>query len=97
MREDGAGSVDPVGVFMSGAWVGDNIGPTREGSFPLGLLETGDEVANLDDSSLMRKRVEPPPRLRGNTGSSLAKDLGVSVPAFLHLKSTAASWSGEVF
>ena len=38
---------------MSGARVGGNIGPTRGGSFPLALLEEGNEVANLDDSSLM--------------------------------------------
>ena len=37
------------GIFMSGAWVGGNIGPTRGGSFPLALLEKGNEVANLDD------------------------------------------------
>ena len=50
-REDGAGPADPVGVFMSGAGVGGNIYPTREGSFALVLLEKGNEVANLDDSS----------------------------------------------
>ena len=58
MREDGAGPADPVGVFMSGTRVGGNISPTREGSFPLGLLEKGDEVASLVDSSLMGKRIE---------------------------------------
>ena len=60
MREDKAGLADPVGVFMSGARVGGNIGPTRGGSFPLALLEKGNEVANLDDSSLMGKRMERP-------------------------------------
>ena len=55
MREDGAGLADPVGVFISGAHVGGNIGPTRGGSFPLALLEKENEVANLDDSSLMEK------------------------------------------
>ena len=40
---------------MSGARVGGNIGPTRGGSFPLALLEKGNEVANLDDSSLIGK------------------------------------------
>ena len=53
MREDGAELADPVGVFMSGARVGGNIGPTREGSFSLALLEKENEVANLDDSSLI--------------------------------------------
>ena len=55
MREDGVGLADPVGVFMSGARVGGNIGPTRRGLFPSALLEKGNEVANLDDSSLMEK------------------------------------------
>ena len=55
MREDKAGLADPVGVFMSGARVGGNIGPTRGGSFPSALLEKGYEVANLDDSSIMGK------------------------------------------
>ena len=77
MREDGAGPADPVGVFMSGARVGGNINPTREGSFPLGLLDKGDEVINLHDSSLMGKRIERPLLPRGNTGSSLVRDLGV--------------------
>ena len=49
MREDKARRADPVGVFISGARVGGNIGPTRGGSFPLALLEKGNEVANLDD------------------------------------------------
>ena len=74
---------------MSGARVGGDIGPTREGSFPLALLEKGNEVANLDDSSLMGKRIERPLLSRVNTGSSLTKDLGVIVP---HLKPTATSW-----
>ena len=60
MREDKAGLADPVGVFMSGARVGGNVGPTRRGFFPLALLEKGNEVANLDDSSLMGKRKERP-------------------------------------
>ena len=55
MREDGAGLAYPVGVFMSGARVGGNIGPTRGGSFPLAFVEKENEVANLDDSSLMGK------------------------------------------
>ena len=89
MREDKAGLTDPVGVFMSGTRVGGNIGRTRGGSFPLALLEKGNEVANLDDSSLMGKRMERPLLSRVNTGSSLTKDLGVSVLAFPHLKPTA--------
>ena len=92
MREDKAGLADPVGVFMSGARVGGNIGPTRGGSFPLALLEKGIEVANLDDSSLMGKRMERPLLSRVNTGSGLTKDLGVLVLAFPHLKPTATSW-----
>ena len=80
---------------MSGARVGGNISPTREGSFPLALLEKGNEVANPDDSSLMGKRIERPPLSRGNTGSSLAKYLGVLVLAFSHLKPTATSWPGR--
>ena len=79
---------------MSGARVGGNIYPTREGSFPLALLEKGNEVANLDDSSLTGKRIERPLLSRGNTGSSLGKYLGVFVLAFPHLKPTVSSWSG---
>ena len=67
MREDKAGLADPVDVFMSGARVGGNIGPTRGGSFPLALLEKGNEVAYLDDSSLFGKRIERPLLPRGNT------------------------------
>ena len=55
MREDKAGLADPAGVFMIGARVGGNIGPTRGGSFLSALFEKGNEVANLDDSSLMGK------------------------------------------
>ena len=80
---------------MSGAPVGGYIGPTRTGSFPLALLEKGNEVANLDDSSLMRKTIERPLLSRGNTGWSLVKDLGVLVLAFPHLKPTATSWPGR--
>ena len=76
---------------MTGAWVVGNIRPIREGSFALALLEKGNEVANLDDSSLMGKRIERPLLSRGNTGLSLAKQLGV-VLAFPHLKPTATSW-----
>ena len=55
MREDKAGLGDPVGVIMSEARVGGNIGPTRGDSFLLALLGEGNEVVNLDDSSLMGK------------------------------------------
>ena len=92
VREDETGPADRVGVFMSGARVGSNKSPTPEGSCPFGILEKGDEVANLVDSSLMGKRIERPLLSRGNTGSSLAKDLGVLVLAFQHLKPTATSW-----
>ena len=86
MGEDGAGPADPVGVFMSGVRLGGNISPTGGGSFP-GLLEKGDVVANLVDSSPMGKRIDRPLLSRGNTGSSLANDLGVlvlDVPCLLY-------------
>ena len=92
MLEDGAGPADPVGVFMSGARLGSNLRATLEGFFSLDLLEKGDEVANVVDSSLMGKRIDRPLLSRGNTGSSLAKYLGVLVLAFPHLKPTATSW-----
>ena len=82
-----------MGVFKSGARAGGNIFLARGGSFPLVLLEEGDEVAKLVDPSLMEKRIERPLQSRGNTGSSLAKCLGVKVLglAFPHLKPTASS------
>ena len=82
-----------MGIFWSGARGSGNNGFTRGGSFPLCLLEKGDEVANLVDSSLMEKRTERPLLSRANTGSGLANDLGVLVLAFPHLKSIATSWS----
>ena len=60
------------------------------------LLERGDEVANLVDSSLMEKRIERPLLSRANTGSSLARYLGVLL-AFPHLKPTATSWPENMF
>ena len=63
----------------------------EEALFRYALLEKGDEVANLADSSLMEKRTERPPLSRANTGSSLAKDLDVLVLVFPHLKPTAIS------
>ena len=76
---------------MSGARVVGNICPTRDGSFPLALLEKGNEVANLDESSLMVKKIERPLLSRGDTGSSLAKDFSVLVLAFPRLKPTTTS------
>ena len=78
---------------MSGARVSGNTGPTRGGSFLLALLEKENEVANLDDSSLMGKGMERPLLSRVNTRSSLTKDLGIVVLAFPHLKPTATTWS----
>ena len=75
--------------------MGGNIGLTRGGSFPLALLEKENEVANLDDSSLMGKRIERPLLSQVNTGSSLANSLGFLVLAFPHLKLIAASWRGR--
>ena len=75
--------------------MGGNKSPTREGSFPLGLLEKGDEVANLIDFSLMGKRIGRPLLSRRNTRSSLAKDLGVFALAFPHLKPITTTWSGR--
>ena len=54
-------------------------------------MEKGNEVANLDDSYLTGKRMERPLLSGGNTGSSLAKDVGVLVSTFAHLKPTATS------
>ena len=86
MLKDEAASVDPVGVFWSGARAGVNNVFTRGGSLPLGLLEKGDEVANIVDTFLIEKRTERPLLSRAKTGSSLAKDVGVLVLAFPHLK-----------
>ena len=77
-----------MGVFISGACVGGNISPAREGSFPLALFEKGNKVGSLEDASLVGKGIERPLLPLGNTGSSLAKDLGVSELAFPHLKPT---------
>ena len=40
----------------------------------------------------MGKMIERPLLSQGNTGSSLAKDVGVLVLAFPHLKPTATTW-----
>ena len=51
------------------------MSPTQEGSFPLSILEKGDEKAHTVDPSLMGKRIERPLLSRGNTESILANDL----------------------
>ena len=86
MLKGEAGYVDPVGFVWSGARASGNNGFSRGGSFPLCLLEKGDEVANIVVSSLMEKGTEGPLLSRANTGLSLAKYLGVLVLAFPHLK-----------
>ena len=86
-----------MGVFLSGAWAGGNNVLARGGSFPSVLLEKGDEVDNLVDSSLMEKKTERPLLSRANTGPSLSNDLGVLVLAFPQLKPTATSWPEKVF
>ena len=64
-------------AFWTEARASGNNVFTRGSSFPLCLLEKGDEVAILVDSSLMEKRTERPLLSRANTGLILAKDLGV--------------------
>ena len=86
-----------MGVFWIAAQASGNIGFTRAGSLLVCLLEKGDEVANIVDSSLMEKRTERPLLSRAKTGSSLEKDLGGLVLAVSHLKLTATSWSEKVF
>ena len=95
VREDEAGPEGPVGVFGNGARVGGHKRPTREGSFPLALTEKREEVANLIDYFFTGKRIERSLMSRGNTGSSPARNLGVLVLAFPHLKPNATSWSGR--
>ena len=85
MLKDEAESVDLVGVWSGARASGNNVFP-RGGSFPLCFLEKGDEVVNLADSSLMKKTTEHHLLSRANTGSSLAKYLGVLVLAFQNLK-----------
>ena len=82
MLKSESGPADPVGVFLSGARAGANNVSPRGGSFPLCLLEKGNEVAYLDDSSLMEKGTGRPLLSGANTESSLAKYLGVLVLAF---------------
>ena len=82
-----------MGVFSSETRAGDNNCFSREGVFPLALLEKADEVAKLVESFLTGQRTERPLLSRGNTGSNFAKYLGVLVLAFPHLKPTATSRS----
>lgn len=56
MREDEREPADPVDDFKHGIWVSGNNAPTREGSLPVNRLGKGDEIANLVDSFLIRKR-----------------------------------------
>ena len=86
-----------MGVFWGEVRASGNDVFTRGGTFPLGLLEKGDNVANLVGSFLMQETTERPLLSRAKTRSSLAKDLGVLVLAFPHLKSNATSWSEKVF
>ena len=69
--------------------------PTGEGFLPVNLVGKGDEISILVYSSLIRKRVEPPPFSRGNAESSFNRDLGVSVLAFPHVRPTATAWPGS--
>ena len=97
MLKDEAGPVDPVDVFKSGAQAGGNSFLAREHSFPLILLEKGDEVAKLADSSLKGKIIERPLLSRGNTGSKFAKYPGVLLIglAFPYLNPASISRSGR--
>ena len=71
--KDGAGPVDPVGVFDSGARASGNYFLARGGFFPLAILEERDKVAKLVGSFLIRKKIERPLLSRGDTGSNLVK------------------------
>ena len=66
-----------MGVFKRGARAGGYIFLARGGSFPLALLEEGDEIAELVYSSVMGKSIKRPLLSRGNTGSNLEQTLGV--------------------
>ena len=95
MPVDGADPVGPVGVFESGARASANIFLARGSSFPLAVLEEGNEVARFVCSYLMGKRMERPIPSQGNAGSTLVNGLGVLLLTFPHLKPTAASRSGK--
>ena len=77
---------------MSGAQVGSNLRRTLEGFFPLDLLEMGNKVANVIDSSLMGKKGRAPATVAREHRIEPFKYLGVLVLAFPHLKPTATSW-----
>ena len=81
----------PVYAFKSGARSGGKKVPTGEGFLPVDLLEKGDEIANLVDTSLTGKNVERSPLLRGTAESSFTLDLGASVSASPHLKPTSTA------
>ena len=83
--------VDLADAFESGAWEGGNRVPTGEGFILVDLLEKRDEVANLVGPSLIGKRVEQPPLIRGNTEHIFTLDFGDSVSAFPHFKPTTTA------
>ena len=93
VREDERGPADPVHDFRNGARVGGNKVSTGVPSCRPG--REGRQGSNRVDSSLIGKRVERPPLLRGNAKSSFNQDLGVSVLAFPHLKPIATAWPGD--
>ena len=68
----------------SGAGLWQVAKSTRERSFPLSILGTGDEVAVLLDSCVMEKRIERPLLSPSETGSSLAKFIRGLELAFPH-------------
>ena len=76
VREDERGPAGPADDFENGAPVGGNKGSAGEGFRPVDLVGKGDGVVSPVDSSLIQKRVERPPLLRGNAESSLNRDLG---------------------
>ena len=79
---------------MSGAGVGGYISLTRGGSFLVALLEKGNQVANLDDSSWMGKRIERPLLSREKHRIEPRQRCRCFSVAFPHLKPTAISWPG---
>ena len=97
MLKDEAGPVDAVDIFKSGVQAGGNSFLARDDSFPLVLLEKGDEVAKPFDSSLNGKIIERSLLSRENTGSNFAKNLGVLliVLAFPYLKPASILRSGR--
>ena len=75
-REDESGPADPVDAFNRGARVGNKVS-TGEGLLPVDLLEKGDDVAYLVDSSLTGRVAKLPPLLRENAESSCTRDLEI--------------------